>query len=85
MHPLAAEGGYQFFILGGSDKALLFLSLGIALMALVFSAVMAKGVIDAEEGTPEMQGIATAIALAAQAWATARTARGAPIESAISA
>ena len=70
MHQLAAEGGYQFFILGGSDKALLFMSLGIALMALVFSAVMAKGVIDAEEGTPEMQGIATAIQEGAMAYIT---------------
>jgi K(+)-stimulated pyrophosphate-energized sodium pump len=70
VHLLAAEGGYQFFILGGTDKALLYLSLGIALLALVFSAVMAKGVIDSEEGTPEMQGIATAIQEGAMAYIT---------------
>ena len=70
MHLLAAEGGYQFFILGGTDKALLYLSLGIALLALVFSAVMAKGVIDSEDGTPEMQEIATAVQEGAMAYIT---------------
>jgi K(+)-stimulated pyrophosphate-energized sodium pump len=70
VHLLAAEGGYQFFILGGTDKALLYLSLGIALLALVFSAVMAKGVIDSEDGTPEMQEIATAVQEGAMAYIT---------------
>jgi K(+)-stimulated pyrophosphate-energized sodium pump len=67
---LLAEGGYQPFILGGSDKTLLFLSLGIALLALVFSAVMAKEVIDSEDGTPEMQEIATAVQEGAMAYIT---------------
>ncbi|WP_426574097.1 sodium-translocating pyrophosphatase [Aquihabitans sp. McL0605] len=70
MHLLAAEGGYQFFTLGGTDKALLFMSLGIALLALVFSAIMAKGVIDSEDGTPEMQEIATAVQEGAMAYIT---------------
>ncbi len=70
MHQLAAEGGYQFFILGSSDKTLLFLSLAIALLALGFSAVMAKGVIDSEDGTPEMQEIATAVQEGAMAYIT---------------
>ena len=33
MHLLAAEGGYQLFNLGGTDKALLYVSLLIALAA----------------------------------------------------
>ena len=70
MHLLAAEGGYQIFSLGGTDKALLFMSLGIALLALVFSAIMAKGVIDSEDGTPEMQEIATAVQEGAMAYIT---------------
>ena len=34
MHLLAAEGGYQAFNLGGTDKALLVVSLLIALVGL---------------------------------------------------
>jgi K(+)-stimulated pyrophosphate-energized sodium pump len=70
VHLLAAEGGYQFFILGGTDKSLLYLSLAIALLALGFSAIMAKGVIDSEDGTPEMQEIATAVQEGAMAYIT---------------
>ncbi|MCU1369434.1 MAG: vacuolar-type H(+)-translocating pyrophosphatase [Ilumatobacteraceae bacterium] len=70
MHLLAAEGGYQFFILGGTDKALLYLSLAIGLLALGFSALMAKGVIDSEDGSDEMKGIATAIQEGAMAYIT---------------
>jgi len=70
VHLLAAEGGYQPFILGGSDKTLLILSLAIALLALGFSALMAKGVIDSEDGTPEMQEIATAVQEGAMAYIT---------------
>ncbi|MEZ5204687.1 MAG: hypothetical protein R2701_10015 [Acidimicrobiales bacterium] len=61
MHLLAAEGGYQLFDLGGTDKALLFISLIIALVALVVGAAMAKGVLASPDGTPEMQKIADAV------------------------
>jgi K(+)-stimulated pyrophosphate-energized sodium pump len=70
VHLLAAEGGYQLFELGGTDKALLFVSLIIALIALAIGAVMAKGVLAAPDGTPEMQKIATAIHEGAMAYIT---------------
>ena len=70
MHLLASEGGYQPFILESSDKTLLFLSLAIALLALGFSALMAKGVIESEDGTPEMKKIATAVQEGAMAYIT---------------
>ena len=34
MHLLATEGGYQPFLLGGTDKSLLYMSLAIAIVAL---------------------------------------------------
>ena len=70
MHLLASEGGYQPFILESSDKTLLFASLAVALVALGASAIMAKGVIDSEDGTPEMQEIATAVQEGAMAYIT---------------
>jgi len=70
VHLLASEGGYQPFILESSDKTLLFLSLAIALLALGFSALMAKGVIESEDGTPEMKKIATAVQEGAMAYIT---------------
>ena len=70
MHLLASEGGFQPFILESSDKTLLFASLAVALVALGASAIMAKGVIDSEDGTPEMQEIATAVQEGAMAYIT---------------
>jgi len=70
VHLLAAEGGYQFFILGGTDKALLFMSLGIALVALGVGFVLMRGVLNAEDGTPEMQEIAVAVQEGAMAYIT---------------
>ena len=70
MHLLAAEGGYQFFILGGTDKALLYLSLGIALLALLVGAILARGVLAADDGSEEMKTIAVAIQEGAMAYIT---------------
>jgi K(+)-stimulated pyrophosphate-energized sodium pump len=70
VHLLAAEGGYQLFELGGTDKALLFVSLIIALLALATGAVMAKGVIALPDGTAEMKKIAQAIHEGAMAYIT---------------
>ena len=70
MHMLAAEGGYQLFNLGGADKALLIVSLVIALVALVAAAVMAKGVLASPTGTPAMQKIADAVHEGAMAYIT---------------
>ena len=70
MHLLAAEGGYQLFDLGGTDKALLFMALGVALAALAVGYVLMQGVLKADDGTPEMQEIAGAIQVGAMAYIT---------------
>ncbi len=70
MHLLAAEGGYQVFTLGGTDKALLFMALGVALAALAVGYVLMQGVLKADDGTPEMQEIAGAIQVGAMAYIT---------------
>ncbi len=70
MYLLAAEGGYQAFNLGGTDKALLFLSLGVALAALAVGYVLMQGVLKSDDGTPEMQEIAGAVQVGAMAYIT---------------
>jgi K(+)-stimulated pyrophosphate-energized sodium pump len=70
VHLLAAEGGYQVFTLGGTDKALLFMALGVALAALAVGYVLMQGVLKADDGTPEMQEIAGAIQVGAMAYIT---------------
>ncbi|MCU1499701.1 MAG: vacuolar-type H(+)-translocating pyrophosphatase, partial [Acidimicrobiales bacterium] len=70
MHLLAAEGGYQLFELGGTDKALLYVSLAIALVGLGISYVLMQDVLKADDGTPAMKKIATAIQEGAMAYIT---------------
>ena len=70
MQLLAAEGGYQLFNLGGTDKALLYISLAIALFGLAVSYVLMQDVLKADDGTPAMKKIATAIQEGAMAYIT---------------
>ncbi|CAN5761673.1 sodium-translocating pyrophosphatase [soil metagenome] len=70
MHLLAAEGGYQLFTLGGTDKALLYVSLLIAVAGLGVSYVLMQDVLKADDGTPAMKKIATAIQEGAMAYIT---------------
>ena len=70
MHLLAAEGGYQLFSLGGTDKALLYASLIIAVGALAVAYVLMQGVLKADDGTEEMQEIAVAVQEGAMAYIT---------------
>jgi K(+)-stimulated pyrophosphate-energized sodium pump len=70
VHLLAAEGGYQLFDLGGTDKALLYVSLVIALVALGVGYLLMQGVLKADDGTPAMQKIAVAIQEGAMAYIT---------------
>ncbi|MEZ5179270.1 MAG: sodium-translocating pyrophosphatase [Acidimicrobiales bacterium] len=70
MHLLAAEGGYKLFELGGTDKALLYVSLLVAVAALGVGYVLMQGVLSSEDGTPEMKKIATAIQEGAMAYIT---------------
>jgi K(+)-stimulated pyrophosphate-energized sodium pump len=65
---LAAEGGYQEFQLGGSEFAILGLSVAIALLALAVGVALARGVLAADQGTPAMREIATSIQEGASAY-----------------
>ena len=58
---LAAEGGYQEFVLKGGEWAILGLSGLSALIALAVGFSLMKGVLAADQGTPKMIEIATAI------------------------
>ncbi|MPY93676.1 MAG: sodium-translocating pyrophosphatase [Acidimicrobiia bacterium] len=58
---LAAEGGYQEFTLAGGEWFILIGSAIVALLALGVGFVLVKGVLAADQGTPTMIEIATAI------------------------
>ena len=65
---LAAEGGYQEFVLRGGEKAILALSGGAALIALAVGFILMKGVLAEDKGTPKMIEIANAISEGALAY-----------------
>src|SRR5689334_2697463 len=58
---LAAEGGYQSFTLQGGEKLVLALSGGAAILAILTGFILMRGVLAADQGTPTMIEIATAI------------------------
>src|SRR5919199_4021415 len=58
---LAAEGGYQDFVLKSGDKLVLLFSGVTALLAIGVGFFLAKGVLAADQGTPKMIEIAKAI------------------------
>ncbi len=58
---LAAEGGYQDFVLNGGEFAILGLSAVSALLAIAVGFILMKGVLAEERGTPKMIEIAKAI------------------------
>ncbi len=58
---LAAEGGYQEFVLRGGEWAVLLLSAASALLAIAVGFYLAKTVMAADAGSPKMQEIAKAI------------------------
>ncbi|HVM06004.1 MAG TPA: sodium-translocating pyrophosphatase [Acidimicrobiales bacterium] len=68
MKILAAEGGYQAFDLAGGEFAWLFFSAGTALLAIAVGFSLMKGVLAADQGTPKMIEIATAIQEGAMAY-----------------
>jgi K(+)-stimulated pyrophosphate-energized sodium pump len=68
VHLLAAEGGYQLFTLGGTDKALLYFALVVALVGLGIGYTLMQGVLKAEDGTDEMKVIAVAVQEGAMAY-----------------
>ncbi|MET0728816.1 MAG: sodium-translocating pyrophosphatase [Acidimicrobiales bacterium] len=58
---MAAEGGYQEFVLKGGEFAILALSGLSAVLALAVGFILMKGVLAEDQGTPKMIEIATAI------------------------
>ena len=61
MNVLANEGGFQPFILQGGEWAVLALSGASALLAIAVGFALMRGVLAADQGTPKMIEIATAI------------------------
>ena len=68
MNVLAAEGGYQAFELGSGEWFWLVFSALTALLAVAVGFVLMRGVLAADEGTPAMRAIATAIQEGAMAY-----------------
>jgi len=58
---LAAEGGYQPFVLGSTEWALIAFSGATAVVAILVGVFLMRGVLAADEGTPKMIEIAAAI------------------------
>ena len=65
---LAAEGGYQEFVLGTAEWAWLIISAVTALVALGVGFLLSKGVLRADQGTEKMKEIAAAIQEGAMAY-----------------
>ena len=61
LHVLAAEGGYQEFELGSTEKLWLYFSLATALLAIGVGFYLRRSVLAEDKGTAKMQEIATAI------------------------
>src|SRR6187399_2734641 len=68
LHVLAAEGGYQQFELGGAEWFWLLFSAATAVLAILTGLYLMRGVLAADEGTPTMIEIATAIQEGAMAY-----------------
>src|SRR4051794_800728 len=67
-HVLASEGGYQAFHLGSAEWFWLFFSAATAILAVVVGFYLVRGVLAADQGTPKMREIATAIQEGAMAY-----------------
>ncbi len=69
MNPvIGAEGGYQAFTLGDAEWMWLGFSVATAILALAVGFYLMRGVLAADQGTPKMIEIATAIQEGAQAY-----------------
>jgi K(+)-stimulated pyrophosphate-energized sodium pump len=60
-HLLAAEGGYQSFVLTGTEKTWLAIVLAAAVFGIAVGLVLMRGVLQADTGTDSMRSIAAAI------------------------
>ena len=68
MTQLAADGGYQNFHLGSTDKAWLVVALVAGLIGILSGLALMRGVLKADQGTPKMKEIAKAIQEGAEAF-----------------
>src|ERR1700674_5482915 len=64
----AAEGGYQRFVLAGGEWGWLIFAAAVAVLPILVGIVLVRGVLAADQGTPKMQEIATAIQEGAMAY-----------------
>src|SRR5207249_8559443 len=67
-HVLAAEGGYQEFVLHGGEWFWLVFSAATAILAVFVGFFLMRGVLAADQGTPTMREIADAIQEGAMAY-----------------
>src|SRR3954465_3597142 len=65
---LAQEGGTIEAVFGSSEKAALWVILGISIVALLFAWYLVREVLSAPEGTPKMRGTGGAIQEGAKAY-----------------
>jgi K(+)-stimulated pyrophosphate-energized sodium pump len=65
---LAAEGGYQPFHLGGTDKTWLYICLVAGIVGIVAGLLLARNVLAFDQGTAKMKEIALAVQEGAQAF-----------------
>ncbi len=61
MTSVLAEGAYQAFTLGSKEWAVLILSAASAILAILVGFYLVRKVMAADEGTPKMKEIASAI------------------------
>jgi K(+)-stimulated pyrophosphate-energized sodium pump len=67
-HLLAAEGGYQSFLLSGAEKGWLVFALAAAILSIIVGLILMRSVIAADQGTASMKDIAKAIQEGAEAF-----------------
>jgi K(+)-stimulated pyrophosphate-energized sodium pump len=65
---LAAEGGYQPFVLHGTDKTWLYICLAAGVVGIAAGLLLARNVLAFDQGTPKMKEIALAVQEGAQAF-----------------
>src|SRR6202020_2514653 len=65
---LLAEGGYQAFFLGSTEKVILLAALAASVASVVTALFLARGVLAADQGTASMKDIAKAIQEGAEAF-----------------
>ena len=68
IHALVAEGGYQAFHLGGTDKVWLGIALFAGAVGIIAGLLLARNVLSADQGTAKMKEIARAVQEGAEAF-----------------